>query len=244
MRVDVLLWWLLFVVGITLLSAFALKDNFGLKNATWAWIEVWWSGLSIIALCLGFLQLNDKINDANITNVHASLVHQAAEFNNDLKAIFLRLSDAGLVKTVDQKYNIKLPAPDDLGFERRLVASKEPVTAEVFAHTAENSKKLCTSVFDNSWKYKVGGVVKADPGDDSGSNEQFFYFMLAYHCNEALSISASAEQESSLIVQSKRRDIIYGFGWLWAYVLGFGLGLKLLKAINDLVVEKRKPVQT
>ncbi len=231
----------IFIPITTLILAFLLRHHFGVRGELWSWIEVGWSVLSIIALCSAFLQVNDKLNEIELAKVDARLENMTTALRDSTRFMLESLENRDVAASVQHQYKIQVPDRDDLGFELRFLAYPKQPTAAQLAGFERRSSLLCGRMFGSDWKgqaTKLWNEIAAAGADNVGSVVSLYHSLVG-HCASAVSISDLAVEELSLTAKRERRDYVYSFGWVWAYALGLGLGLKLLKAISDLLVEKR-----
>lgn len=214
-----------------------LRRQFGVRGITWAGIEVAWSILSLTALGLGFLQLNDKLDEMKIGVVHSELMTRWVDYQRDTVRLLETLTDTDQVNRVANKRSLTFPPIDEMSFERRLAKFSKMPTLAAFANISDLSTPLCGSLFGTKWAIDVKSLYDRLPPDNDTTADELLYQELLKHCIEGTKISDLAHTETALQSARTGRSGVYEFGWLWAYVLGFGLALKLLKSISDVIGE-------
>jgi hypothetical protein len=237
-----ILWfaWIALTLGV---CTVLLWRQLGKRGTTWAWVEVAWSLLSLAALGLGLVQLNDKLSEMRIAKVHSDMMTRWGQYQGETARMLGMLSDTDRVQSMARTFLTNVPQVDDMSFEHRLVTVSKKPSLGALGNLSELSTPLCGSTFGPQWTTEVKRRFDSIHGDNSMSKDQFLYETMVSHCLESRTISELANEEERL--QNTRRNLssVYEVGWLWAYALGVGLVLKLLKAISDLMSERRSKIK-
>jgi hypothetical protein len=225
--------WVAFTAICLLASHLALRAHYGSGERLWLWIEYIWCGLSLIALCLAAIQLNDKSDAIALARYRIAFNSTWSSVRSVATSILRDSDDPLLLSKVRAQYPIVAPSADKLPSSMKRISGRdrEPI---IEAHYTDFAGSFCSLIFGKNFNIATIRREARSYDSEEPSDAESVYISYLRYCAGVYDLAEISHNIKTLENDSRAREPIYNIAYLWSYLLSLGISLKFTKTTSDL----------